>query len=62
MEIKDDWWGYGISVRETGIALQIEHYQVAYDITDFDIKAETYDVEPDLAVDQHSILHTTKGR
>lgn len=62
MEIKDDWWGYGISVRETGIALQIEHYQVAYDITDFDIKAETYDVEPDLAVDQHSILHTTKAK
>ena len=55
MELSD-WWGYGISVRETGISLKLCHFAVLYD---FNRDAtDDYPTRSELAADKDYNLNS----
>ena len=59
MELSD-WWGYGISVRETGISLKLCHFAVLYD---FNRDAtDEYPTRGELAADEDYTLHCTSSK
>lgn len=58
MELLQDWWQYGIAVRETDITLRLDHTEVYYDYpASFGEKNM-----PVLSADQSFAIHTTKAR
>ena len=59
MELSD-WWGYGISVRETGISLKLCHFAVLYDFNRD--PTDDYPTQGQLVPDEDYTLHCTSSK
>lgn len=60
MEPLSDWWGYGISVRETGISLKLCHFTILYDFNRE--RTEEYPTIGQLAADEDYTIHITSAK
>jgi Predicted site-specific integrase-resolvase len=64
MDITQDWWQYCISVRETDVALKLEHTKIYYDHPDNIEHSDCMQKEnvPYLASDQSFTIYTTRAK
>jgi len=60
MEPLSDWWGYGISVRETGISLKLCHFSILYDFNRE--RTEEYPSIGQLTADEDFTIHITSAK
>lgn len=59
MEVLSDWWGYGFTIKETGIILKLEHLVVMYDDN---ITLENPNAEKHFLMEDESFtIHETKA-
>lgn len=58
MELLQDWWQYGIAIRETDITLRLDHTEIYYDYPSSLWEKNA----PVLGADQSFAIHTTKAK
>lgn len=60
MEPLNDWWGYGISVSDTGISLKLCHFTILYDM--FREVVNDYPTIGVLEADEDFTIHETSAK